>query len=270
MECPKCGFIQPASLECISCGIMIERFRPEDERPIQQQTQAPAGMTPPRFKTTDDDPFGRPIRSSLRIARTGAGIVGLGLGAWLFLAGQNLDLAPHQVLFLIGYGCISLFWILSAVLTISVRQFAIEMLIFVISTLLLRVALPEAFDPGTLSNRHSTALNAGLGDKVRSQGISSEVFVAKVEQLVNEARTVLDDSSDQTVAREWLDLADQLRKQFRAMDPPERKQIEALYKGVVALETHMKDALHDNAPLDAFEKVFVSVESLESLIFTFQ
>jgi hypothetical protein len=270
MECPKCGFIQPASLECISCGIMIERFRPEDERPSQQQSQAPAGMAPSQFKTVAEDPFGKPIRNSLRIARTGAGVVGLALGAWLFLAGQNLDLAPHHVLFLIGYGCISLFWVLSAILTISVRQFAVEMLIFVISTLLLRVALPEAFDPGTLSNRHSTALNAGLGDIAQSQGISGAVFVARVEQLVDDARTVLDDSTNQENAREWLDHADILRKQFREMESPERKKIEVLYKGLVALETHLKEALSDDAPLDAFEKVFVSLESLESLIFTLQ
>jgi len=229
MQCPKCGFVQPRRNECIQCGIIIERYKPAAEREEALKKLAAPAPEPP------GDPFHKPIRPAMKVVRTVAGLVGLLVGAWLFLAGQQLDLRPYHVLFLIGYGCVSLFWVVTSTLKVSVRQFAIEMLIFVASTLLLRLALPEAFNPGTLSNRESGPLFSSAAPRY-----SPDAFLKEADDLVAAAREVLDDVGDAGRSRKWMESCAGLRDRFGELPAPDRKQVESLYKKVVALEARMK------------------------------
>lgn len=264
MKCPKCEFIQPQSPECINCGLILARFRPEAERQQFVREELTRTMEP-----EETDPFKRPIRTSMRIIRSVAGVVGLLFGGWLFLAGQRLDLKPHHILLLIGYGCVSLFWVLSTPIKVSVRQFAIEMLIFVSATLLVRVALPEAFELGTLSNKTGSPLHGTQTGQEPSREVTPELFARRVSDTVDNARTVLEDPTDSGLAEAWLKELDASRRMFRFMKRTSRQRCEQLYKGMLALEAAVQRAIDPAAGLRAFEDAFIEVETLERLLLQF-
>lgn len=258
MKCPKCGFVQPESPECLNCSVIIERYKPEEDR-----AEAPPEIPISDFRTTDGDPFARPIRPQLRFVRTGAGVIGLGVGAWLFGAGQNLDFSPAQVLLLIGYGCVSLFWILSAPIRVPVRQFAIEMLIFVVATLLLRIVMPAAFDLGRLSNSEHAPLSAGLQEQEFVQEVTLSAFANASDRVCRLARTVLDEPGKSDVAVEWAAETERLRKLFRRMSAQQREDAELIYKGAIVLESRIKAAIDGDASMEQIQDAFVAIESLE-------
>lgn len=264
MKCPKCGFVQPENPECLNCGILVDRYKPEDERPVQPEVELPAMTT-----AAEDDPFGQPIRPGLRFVRTAAGLIGMGVGGWLFVAGQNLELAPLQVLFLIGYACVSLFWIISFPIRVPVRQFAVEMFIFVAATLLLRLALPAAFDLGRLSNTESAPLGAGTIEPEFVQDITPGAFARFAEGLCESGRLVLDDTTDTAAVDRWKENAARVRKLFRSLDAAERQDVERVYKAAVNLETHMLDAMAEGADINALEAAFTALEALERESFGF-
>jgi hypothetical protein len=264
MKCPKCGFVQPQNSECVNCGIFVARYKPEDER---VRPPAPVASGEAAAAQGTQDPFMRPIRPSLRVVRTVAGMVGLLFGGWLFVAGQHLDLKPLNVFFLIAYGCISLFWILSAPIRVPVKQFAIEMLIFVSATLLLRVALPEAFELGTLSNRQAGPLNVGLsGPGGTSRVLTPGGFLNSMDVLASSARELLDEPSDPDSAQEWFARCQRAREFFRKLERGDRKKCESLYKSMVTLETRMEKVTVSDPPLGSLEDAFIAVEFLEKEI----
>jgi hypothetical protein len=41
ITCPKCGFEQEDGAECLSCGVIFARYRPEPPRPAPAQRAAP-------------------------------------------------------------------------------------------------------------------------------------------------------------------------------------------------------------------------------------
>ncbi len=264
MKCPKCGFVQPENPECLNCGVLVERYRPDEERPVHQP-QAP----PETSQIVEGDPFSKPIRPGLRFVRTGAGIIGMVVGGWLFGAGQNLELAPLQVLFLIGYACVSLFWIISFPIRVPVRQFAVEMFIFVVATLLLRVALPAAFDLGRLSNTNSAPLGAGMVETEFVDHVTPTGFARFTEELCASGRAVLDDPSDDAAVERRQEQAARLRKLFRHMESDQRRDCEKLYKAAVALEARMLDAMADGAGMSDTEAAFIALEALEREAFGF-
>jgi len=191
------------------------------------------------------------------------------VGAWLFGAGQNLDFGPAQVLFLIGYGCVSLFWILSAPIRVPVRQFAVEMLVFVVATLLLRVALPAAFDLGRLSNNESAPLSAGLKGPDFVQDVTPAAFANEADNLCRLARAVLDDPDDGVVVDEWMVAAEGFRKLFRRLSAEQREEAELIYKGSIVLESRIKAVVGDDAAVTDFQGAFESLESLEREVINF-
>lgn len=254
MKCPKCGFEQPPSVECVHCGVIIERARPESER--EEVIRRYVESTKAELA---EDPLGRPIRPALKVIRTAAGIIGLLVGGWLFVVGQQIDLRPFHVLFLIGYGCVSLFWVFSSWLRVSVRQFAVEMLIFVVATLLLKIALPEAFHPGTLSNRESGPLFAGV------PAMSPETFSRRAEGLASLARDVLDDIRDEDRLSSWLSSCSNLKRSFGEMKAQERKRVGDVYKKLVALEAKLKQVAR-KPDAEGFAQARSAVEGLEDAL----
>lgn len=253
MQCPKCGFKQPSGLECLNCGLIFAKYRPEEHR---QPAPQPAAPPPP-----PPDPFRAPIRPLLRAIRTMAGLVAVVVGAWLFLGGQELHLLPLHVVLLIGYACVGLFWLLSAVLPVTVKQFAIEMLIFVISTVLLKVALPEAFDPGRLSNTETGPLQGGEAASVSAK-LDADDYARQAEELARLARDVLDAPGDPTMKETWARSAQQCRTAFRKLSRDERRKAEATYKAAVALEERIGAILEAKRAVEA-DAAFRAVEVLE-------
>jgi len=259
MKCPKCGFVQPQTEECLSCGLIIERYRSQDEiRQLKEEVQQAS-------EPEEEDAFGRPIRSSMRVVRTGAGVIGVAVGAWLFVAGQQIELHPLHVLLLIAYGCVSLFWILSAPLPTPIRQFAIEMLIFVAATLTLRIALPEAFELGRLSNTQRTPLGAGahMGGTGSQKSTTPAQFAGFTASLAESAREVLDDPTDVERTEGWFEEFQATRRRFRYMAADQRKLCEGLYKSLLILERRMEDATKRSAGMDSLERAFIAIEDLE-------
>jgi len=220
-------------------------------------------------KAEDEDPFSLPIRPSLKYVRTGAGVIGLLFGGWLFLAGQQLDLKPYHVLFLIAFGCVSLFWILSTPIKISVRQFAIEMLLFIVATLLLRVGLPEAFELGSLSHQTRAPLHGGPVWEKTEAKVNAESFSKQVSGIAKSARGVLYDPEASRLAETWFADCDRARRTFRHLDAVGRKKCENLYKGMLALEASLERVLKQSSGLGAFEKAYIEVESLDKILLSF-
>ncbi len=260
MNCPKCGFVQPEADECVQCGVLVARYRPDSERP-KAPTREESEET--IDEPTQPDPLKRPIRPPLRFVRTSAGLIGLALGSWLFLAGQLLELKPAHVLFMIAYACISLFWVLSAFVRVPVKQFAVEMLIFVVATLGLRIALPEAFSLGTLSNQSTGPYVAGEAGE-DSQPVDLD---ERIGQLADQARTVLQTPADKALSDGWLQSCRELKVVYRGLSAEKRKETEKLYKGVVALEARIEAVRSTPEPdRELVDAAFRSIEELEKLL----
>ena len=264
MKCPKCGFVQPESEECLNCTVLVNRYKPSEKREEEK-----AAIPLVEFQTVDGDPFAQPIRPGLRFVRTGAGVVGIGVGAWLFGAGQNLDYGPAQVLFLIGYGCISLFWILSAPIRVPVRQFAIEMLIFIMATLLLRLALPAAFDLGRLSNSESAPLSAGLNDPDFVQEVTPAAFANEASRLCRLAQAVLDEPGSGEAVAAWKSADEKFRKRFRRLNAEQREEAEVIYKGSILLESRIKVVISNESSVTDFQAAVQALESLKREVVNF-
>lgn len=268
MECPKCGFQQPTGPECMDCGLIFAKFKTEEMRqkhmtpPIREAPPAPEPATP---EFGAPDPMLMPIRPSLRIIRAFAGLMAILFGIWLFFIGESYNLEPHHVLLLIAYACVGLFWVMSAPLKISVKQFAIEMLVFVFATVLLKVALPEVFELGKLSNRVSGPLAGGSAMSTEQKPLTEKDFAAKVEDLLAEAREVLDDPTDKKLTGAWLERSEATRKLFRKMSKKERKKAETLYKGTVALEEKIEKVIK-NAGEKGVDEAFDTLEDLDLIV----
>jgi hypothetical protein len=252
--------VQPDTDECIQCGVLVARYRPDSQRP---KALTPEELEPTVDEPTEPDPLKRQIRPPLRFVRSGAGVIGLALGSWLFLAGQSLELKPAHVLFMIAYACISLFWVLSVFVRVPVRQFAFEMLIFVIATLGLRIALPEAFSLGTLSNQSNGPYVAGEGD-VAPEPVD---FNAKMEKLADQARNVLQDLGERELSDRWLEDCRTLKVTYRGLSADQRRTMEAQYKSLVALEARLEAVRSTPEPdRELVEAAFRAVEELEKLL----
>ena len=111
MTCPKCGFEQPESQECVRCGIFVARFfekiRLEEESRIIQEsiaeTQAAYGRSSAADLDDEDDDFFAPEKQGIDSGMAGGiammtlSVVWFGLG---WLVGIIFYYPP--ILFLIG------------------------------------------------------------------------------------------------------------------------------------------------------------------------
>jgi hypothetical protein len=112
MTCPKCGFQQPESPECVGCGIFVAKFREkaridEERRIIQdsvaERQQVYAGGPAVAVDDASDDDFFGPEKSGIQhgmaggIAMMTIAVIWFGLG---WMAGVIFYYPP--ILFLIG------------------------------------------------------------------------------------------------------------------------------------------------------------------------
>ena len=112
MSCPKCGFEQPESPECVCCGIFVAKFlekarREEEARIIEnsiaeRQVHYATSPVATDAADTDDDFFG-PEKQGIQAGMAG-GIAMMAIAAIWFGAGWMAGVIFYYppILFLIG------------------------------------------------------------------------------------------------------------------------------------------------------------------------
>ncbi|MBM4371444.1 MAG: hypothetical protein FJ098_07300 [Deltaproteobacteria bacterium] len=247
MKCPKCGFQQPAGLECIRCGIVFSKISKSQKqiladlaeqsaemtetRPVPLEMQVPAtGMhggsgaaTPPpgsplpvapsppaSYGTTRPDPLGQPIRPALRYLRLAAGLLAVGFGSLLFWAGEAMAPEPIEALLLIVYLCVGAYWVLSVTFPTPIRRFALEMVLLIVTTLGLRITSPHLFDTDRMTRSVKAAPGTGAAAKPEE---GTDALAREAGRLCAAARSLLDgDLEDGSRWSEALTRADEAWK----------------------------------------------------------
>ena len=266
MKCPRCQYSQVSSSRCIACGHEFDEMLSPMERKAQSPEQPPVAPAPrppydDEFGDGEDtpvetprpiqemlqnarvetSPYERPIRPSLRIVRTLAGVAGAGLGAWLFVVGQEITFAPIHMVVLIVYGCISLFWIASAPIRVSVRQFVFEMILFIAATLFLKVAVPEAFDVGRLTN----SMSGPKGGRVerpwrhRKPANDRETFLQKTRELSAAGEALIAQEEGALSWDEWSLQCEKTKRDFRLLDEGEKGDFADIHSHLTVLQSRM-------------------------------
>lgn len=80
--CPKCQFRQQEASECLRCGLIFDRYRPDEERPAQGAPSGQNRVRPPvSAMPAWTQPKVSPLRRTFRILRwTSLGMAALALG----------------------------------------------------------------------------------------------------------------------------------------------------------------------------------------------
>lgn len=155
------------------------------------QSNSPAvggqGTSPaPRKK---EDPLSLPIRSGLLWFRFASGILALIFGGVLFIGTVSEPPEPMEALLLIVYSCVGLFWVASVRMEITIRSFALELLLFMVVVVVLRINSPTFFDPGKLQRVGSIKEQPWTaGGDIRSLSGEAKVLIRQVrERLAGKA-----------------------------------------------------------------------------------
>jgi len=266
MKCPKCQYEQVRSSRCIACGHEFDEMLSPMERKghSSQPPNVPSASRPPHDDEFGDgdstpvetprpiqemlqnnrvetSPYEKPIRPSLRIVRTLAGVIGAGLGAWLFVVGQEIAFAPIHMVVLIIYGCISLFWIVSAPIRVSVRQFVFEMFLFVAATLFLKVAVPEAFDVGRLTNSMSGPKGGGVERalKHRKPATDREAFLQSTWELSEAGEALITQEKGTLSFDDWSLQCEKIKRDYRLLEEGERADLANVLAQLTVLQSRM-------------------------------
>jgi hypothetical protein len=187
------------------------------------------------------------------------------LGAWLFVFGQDFVMTPVEVVLILVYGMVSLFWLLSAPIRVSIRQFAIEVVIFAGAALALYAMMPEAFDVNRLS-RHSDE-NRRLLVRPSSGGASAvqDPFVVGVLQLADLADHLIQDPSNRELLSRWKAANDTVQGSFPSLPLEDRARWTGAYKILGLLLNRLENMVESGYPSDVREAARVLQRLRESL-----
>ncbi len=298
MRCPICQFEQPEAPDCIACGTEIQpppkpvaaskpvnsapggfntgdsgspALPPEEHgttpSPTPGVNNLPRG-NPPASSTESDlriqspsqeeDPVVPAISPALRWVRGLGGLLGTLLGGWLFVFGQDFVLAPLEMVVVLLFGCISLFWILSAWIRISVRQFRVESTLFVVSALALRLWIPDAFDVNRLSRDEGTTSRP----LIRGSSDSGCPFERGTWELVRQARIMVDNPGDPEKLEKWKRANDRLQGTYTQLPQDTQERWTRAYKRLTFLLNRLETMEESRDPWHIRE----AVEALEELI----
>ena len=312
MKCPKCGFEQPVSLECIRCGIVFSKFaksqkqaldelaeqsaelsetrpidvddtpatfRQDQPAPVRRDTSplmnpaaapptsgtSPGGTPLPTFQTapTSPNPLDMPIGPALRWVRLAAGLMAITFGSLLFWAGEAVAPEPIEALLLIIYLCVGVFWVLSFTFpTISVRRFSLEMLLFVVVTLGIRLTSPDLFDSGKLTQglrrppESAAAAMSTTPEKTSAAQLKQDSWDLNRTTRMLVAGELKDE-------QQWTDTVSNLKKTFRGLTAEERDRLEPSYRATIDLEKAVAAWRGDPSSENA-EKVYSLVETIDT------
>lgn len=180
MQCPRCGFDQPDSDECIGCGIVISKYlasvgdATEAEAPRDAFAEAPvakgysaahAGLEaeaphdagrhePPTTGSATIAPTGlfqrhskadEPIGRTAFVIRALAALACLGIAILMVINGRGL-VSWWPYIIMVFFASAALWGLTTLRQEITLQQFASEMAVLVVFTLVLRAASPEMFE----------------------------------------------------------------------------------------------------------------------------
>ncbi|GEM_PF-6203156 len=237
---------------CVVCGTrLVERGTTAAEARRQALRQSIA----PEKKFSNMREFlelrcGGPLLA----ARALVGASAASLGTYLLVLQDDVILEPGSTMVLIAYIFVGLFWTITSLLEISMRQFLLEMLAFLIVTVGLRVTIPEAFDRENFASRKASVARTGKGsaDRKATGGNSHEdaalpasaplaAFLDEATEAASEAREL---AVDGVTAQEWMQwrstaehirtLRSSLGTEFSPITDPVMRQLATLER---ALET---------------------------------
>lgn len=260
MKCPQCLFEQAPSDTCIACGFS---FKPKAAAPaptpdkgagqLSQDGFFRPASTPPS-SAAKSSPYDRPIRPALRAVRSVGGLLGAAFGAWLFVFGQDIVMAPWEVLLFIVYLCISLFWLLTAPIRVSIRQFSIELLLFIGAALLLRILIPDAFDVDRLvKDREGTRLLVAGPVDAGDRSSEAAGFSPDCAVLCGGAEAILADPADLEKLDQWKQHCDRLQAGFTNLSTADQARWGGAYKRITMLRNRLERAVETGAAEDIEE-----------------
>jgi hypothetical protein len=258
VNCPKCGFVQPDSPECLGCGIVIAKYHPE----AAEQTPDRPDRVPLAIPTTlpERDTLSEPIGAVARGVRVLAALLCAANAGIMWLNGTALrTFTMYAVLVFFAVACI--YALLTVMQRISVRQFSIEVVLVVAVSLTAKLVYPQIFDL-----EHQEAHKA------------APQLVTKYARFVHEARGFTAASrallaGAAAPGQTWQDLAKGLdwqgvRSEYEALRVADREAVYGAYTAARALgELVAEPARAEELPKladDARAQLTKHVEKLEA------
>ena len=150
MNCPKCGFQQPESSECLSCGIVFAKYRPDaPTHPAPGDAERPA---PAPAEAHEPSPFTEPIGTLGKVLRVAAGLLCAANASIMWLNGSGLQtFTMYAVLVFFVVACLHMLVTIGQ--RITLRQLSIEMAIVVVVSLTAKLSYPQIFDVDAASSQ---------------------------------------------------------------------------------------------------------------------
>lgn len=269
MQCPRCGFDQPESDECISCGIIISKYLssisaaqaepladdalvPLDDFPPGEggyyqeaspesddhmpahgagpKTRAPATAGPvPSGLFRKHTKADEPIGAVAAAVRALAAVMCLAISLVMIANGQGLTSLWPYVI-MVFYAGAALWGLTTFRGDVSLQAFATEMVVLVLVTLLLRAGAPEMF----AVEEEATVSSATIQPKLPNSALGrftqrSLDFVNAGIAAMDEAIPVTQESWDKT--RKRIDF-EHVRGQYAMMSTEEKARVYDIWKRV--------------------------------------
>ena len=240
MKCPKCGFEQPESPECLSCGIIIAKFQkpPAD---VAAPTERP--VAPPAAEA-EPNPLLEPIGGVARVVRFLAGLVCAANAVIMYLNGSALATFSMYAVLVFFVGAF-LYTLVTVVQRVSIRQFAIEMMVLVAFSIGVKLVYPQIFD---LEYQEAPPATPGLKSEYAEVVKRTELFETAVRAYVKAP----------IPAEAWPKLEEHLswlpvRTQYQRLKSQDRVAAYPLYNlaqqvGVLVAESLPKGAAAGSGP----------------------
>ncbi len=254
MRCPGCGWEQPIAETCVVCGVRLTN-RGEtaaEARRRQAQQEEEEAAAPSSFR----EALPLDISAPLQIVRALSGAVTAGIATYIVIIQEGVVLTPMATLVVLAYGFVGVYWILSALMDISLRQFLMEMVAFLVATVGLRVNLPEAFDSeqirkgaGVLSEKLRAKAAKGKADASKPQsdlvpGGNADLgpFNEQLQTVITEAQALLDGGVPTQDWLNWKASGDELRTIHSKLAAPLQEQTSGTLRKLGSLERAMESA----------------------------
>lgn len=140
MNCPKCGFEQPDSADCLSCGIVFAKYRPDAAPPHPEEH-----TTPPPIEDVEPSPFAEPVGRIGRLLRAGAALLCATNAVIMWLNGSaRATFAIYAILVFFAVACVHL--LITIRQRVTLRQLSIELVLVAVVSLTAKLSYPQIFD----------------------------------------------------------------------------------------------------------------------------
>ncbi len=268
MQCPRCGFDQPDSDECISCGIIISKYLASisaaaaeplaeddlvalDELPpgdddyygheappaAADEPRTMGGRSSPKTTAAGPVPSGlfrkhtkadEPIGAVAAAVRALAALMCLAIALVMVLNGQGLT-SPWPYIIMVFYAGASLWGLTTFRGDVTLQAFATEMVVLVVVTLL-RAGAPEMF----VVEEEATATSPTVQPKLPNSPLGrftqrSLDFVRAGLEAMDHAAPITDDAWAGLVSR--IDF-EQVRSQYGVMSTEDKARVYDIWKRI--------------------------------------